>query len=62
MKGSVAKSDIEDLTVGASPPQTFANRALQGVSAVIPLLVALSCLGALNGGFFSSPRWAPSFF
>ncbi|XP_019749226.1 cystine/glutamate transporter [Hippocampus comes] len=35
---------------------TFANRALQGVSAIIPLLVALSCLGALNGGFFSSPR------
>ncbi|XP_061768000.1 cystine/glutamate transporter [Nerophis ophidion] len=35
---------------------TFANRALQGVSSVIPLLVALSCLGALNGGFFSSPR------
>ncbi|XP_061523544.1 cystine/glutamate transporter isoform X2 [Phycodurus eques] len=35
---------------------TFASRALQGMSAVIPLLVALSCLGALNGGFFSSPR------
>ncbi|XP_015231873.1 PREDICTED: cystine/glutamate transporter-like [Cyprinodon variegatus] len=35
---------------------TFANRALQGVSSVIPVLVALSCLGALNGGFFGSPR------
>ncbi|CAJ1054684.1 cystine/glutamate transporter-like [Xyrichtys novacula] len=35
---------------------TFANRALQGLSSVIPILVALSCLGALNGGFFGSPR------
>uniref|UniRef100_A0A665VBD2 Si:ch73-352p4.8 n=1 Tax=Echeneis naucrates TaxID=173247 RepID=A0A665VBD2_ECHNA len=35
---------------------TFANRALQGLSSVIPILVALSCLGALNGGFIGSPR------
>lgn len=35
---------------------TFANRALQGVSSLIPVLVALSCLGALNGGFFGAPR------
>ncbi|KAK2882953.1 cystine/glutamate transporter-like [Channa argus] len=35
---------------------TFANRALQGLAPVIPILVALSCLGALNGGFFGSPR------
>ncbi|KAI3366662.1 hypothetical protein L3Q82_009349, partial [Scortum barcoo] len=35
---------------------TFANRALQGLSSVIPILVALSCLGALNGGFFGAPR------
>ncbi|XP_017267183.1 cystine/glutamate transporter isoform X2 [Kryptolebias marmoratus] len=35
---------------------TFASRALQGVAPVIPVLVALSCLGALNGGFFGSPR------
>ncbi|KAM7367276.1 hypothetical protein PAMP_015190 [Pampus punctatissimus] len=35
---------------------TFANRALQGLANVIPVLVALSCLGALNGGFFGSPR------
>uniref|UniRef100_A0A8C2CS20 Si:ch73-352p4.8 n=1 Tax=Cyprinus carpio TaxID=7962 RepID=A0A8C2CS20_CYPCA len=27
-----------------------------GVAPAIPVLVALSCLGALNGGFFSSPR------
>uniref|UniRef100_A0A672S1M4 Cystine/glutamate transporter-like n=2 Tax=Sinocyclocheilus grahami TaxID=75366 RepID=A0A672S1M4_SINGR len=35
---------------------TFASRALQGVAPAIPVLVALSCLGTLNGGFFSSPR------
>ncbi|XP_049422838.1 cystine/glutamate transporter isoform X9 [Epinephelus fuscoguttatus] len=35
---------------------TFANRALQGLASVIPFLVALSCLGALNGGFFGSAR------
>ncbi|KAM9823917.1 cystine/glutamate transporter [Neosynchiropus ocellatus] len=35
---------------------TFANRALQGMASVIPVLVALSCLGALNGGFFGAPR------
>uniref|UniRef100_M4AT87 Si:ch73-352p4.8 n=1 Tax=Xiphophorus maculatus TaxID=8083 RepID=M4AT87_XIPMA len=35
---------------------TFANCALQGLASVIPILVALSCLGALNGGFFGSPR------
>lgn len=36
--------------------QTFADRALRGLASVIPILVALSCLGALNGGFFGSPR------
>ncbi|XP_070848067.1 cystine/glutamate transporter [Chaetodon trifascialis] len=35
---------------------TFASRALEGLASVIPILVALSCLGALNGGFFGSPR------
>uniref|UniRef100_A0A3B3U744 Si:ch73-352p4.8 n=1 Tax=Poecilia latipinna TaxID=48699 RepID=A0A3B3U744_9TELE len=49
---------------------TFANRALQGLASVIPILVALSCLGALNGGFFGSPmlfvgaregHWPPIF-
>ncbi|KAK7895950.1 hypothetical protein WMY93_021275 [Mugilogobius chulae] len=35
---------------------TFANRALQGLSSLIPILVSVSCLGALNGGFFGVPR------
>uniref|UniRef100_A0A7N9ANM5 Si:ch73-352p4.8 n=1 Tax=Mastacembelus armatus TaxID=205130 RepID=A0A7N9ANM5_9TELE len=29
---------------------------VSGLASVIPILVALSCLGALNGGFFGSPR------
>ncbi|XP_077415911.1 cystine/glutamate transporter [Vanacampus margaritifer] len=45
-----------ELLMSEAVAVTFANRALQGVSTVIPLLVALSCLGTLNGGFFSSPR------
>ncbi|MBN3293365.1 XCT protein, partial [Polypterus senegalus] len=35
---------------------TFADRALQGFSSVIPILVAASCLGSLMGGCFASPR------
>lgn len=38
------------------PLQTFANRAFQGLAPVIPVLVAISCLGALHGGFFGAPR------
>ncbi|KAG7495829.1 cystine/glutamate transporter-like [Solea senegalensis] len=35
---------------------TFANQSIQSFAPVIPVLVALSCLGALNGGTFGSPR------
>nr|XP_043876302.1 cystine/glutamate transporter-like [Solea senegalensis] len=35
---------------------TFANRAIQAIAPLIPVLVGLSCLGALNGGIFGSPR------
>ncbi|XP_049422824.1 cystine/glutamate transporter isoform X1 [Epinephelus fuscoguttatus] len=45
-----------ELLVSDAVAVTFANRALQGLASVIPFLVALSCLGALNGGFFGSPR------
>ncbi|XP_049422831.1 cystine/glutamate transporter isoform X6 [Epinephelus fuscoguttatus] len=45
-----------ELLVSDAVAVTFANRALQGLASVIPFLVALSCLGALNGGFFGSAR------
>ncbi|XP_078021233.1 cystine/glutamate transporter-like isoform X1 [Epinephelus lanceolatus] len=45
-----------ELLVSDAVAVTFANRALQGLASVIPFLVALSCLGALNGGFFGAPR------
>ncbi|KAF3705232.1 Cystine/glutamate transporter [Channa argus] len=35
---------------------TYSNRALPALALVIPILVALSCFGTLNGGFFLSPR------
>lgn len=47
-------SDV--ISLSPSPPQTFASRALQGLASLVPILVALSCLGALNGGFFGAPR------
>lgn len=40
--------------------QTFADRALQGLASIIPILVALSCLGTLNGGFFGVSRYRRS--
>ncbi|KAL7374513.1 hypothetical protein ABVT39_002077 [Epinephelus coioides] len=45
-----------ELLVSDAVAVTFANRALQGLAPVIPFLVALSWLGALNGGFFGAPR------
>ncbi|KAI9543086.1 hypothetical protein NQZ68_014017 [Dissostichus eleginoides] len=45
-----------ELLLSEAVAVTFANRALQGMASVIPFLVALSCLGALNGGFFGAPR------
>ncbi|XP_058481471.1 cystine/glutamate transporter-like isoform X2 [Solea solea] len=35
---------------------TFANQSIQSFVPVIPVLVAMSCLGALNGGMFGSTR------
>ncbi|XP_064199043.1 cystine/glutamate transporter [Anguilla rostrata] len=46
----------EELLVSDAVAVTFAGRALQGIASVIPVLVALSCLGALHGGFFVAPR------
>uniref|UniRef100_A0A3Q1EJE3 Si:ch73-352p4.8 n=2 Tax=Acanthochromis polyacanthus TaxID=80966 RepID=A0A3Q1EJE3_9TELE len=45
-----------ELLLSEAVAVTFANRTLQGLASVIPILVALSCLGALNGGFFAVSR------
>uniref|UniRef100_A0A674A268 Si:ch73-352p4.8 n=1 Tax=Salmo trutta TaxID=8032 RepID=A0A674A268_SALTR len=46
----------EELLVSDAVAEMFANRALHGLASVIPVLVAVSCLGSLNGGFFGAPR------
>ncbi|XP_067283509.1 cystine/glutamate transporter [Pseudorasbora parva] len=46
----------DELLISDAVAVTFAGRTLQGLAPAIPILVALSCLGALNGGFFGSPR------
>ncbi|CAN9508447.1 unnamed protein product [Ophioblennius macclurei] len=46
----------EELLMSEAVAVTFASRAFQGLSSVIPILVALSCLGSMNGGFFGVPR------
>ncbi|XP_036373963.1 cystine/glutamate transporter [Megalops cyprinoides] len=45
-----------ELLVSEAVAVTFADRALHRIASVIPVLVAMSCLGALNGGFFVAPR------
>ncbi|KAI5611015.1 cystine/glutamate transporter, partial [Silurus asotus] len=35
---------------------TFTSKVLPRMVSVVPLLVAMSCLGAMNGGIFSVPR------
>ncbi|XP_063074231.1 cystine/glutamate transporter [Engraulis encrasicolus] len=46
----------DELLMSEAVAVTFANRAIRGLSSLIPVLVSASCLGALNGGFFAVPR------
>uniref|UniRef100_A0A8C9SHP3 Si:ch73-352p4.8 n=1 Tax=Scleropages formosus TaxID=113540 RepID=A0A8C9SHP3_SCLFO len=46
----------EEVLMSEAVAVTFASRALKGVASLVPVLVAVSCLGALNGGFFVAPR------
>ncbi|KAL4625007.1 cystine/glutamate transporter-like [Arapaima gigas] len=46
----------EEVLMSEAVAVTFAGRALKGVASLVPVLVAVSCLGALNGGIFVAPR------
>ncbi|XP_005747440.1 cystine/glutamate transporter-like isoform X2 [Pundamilia nyererei] len=50
------KNPSRNIPLAIISSMTFATCALQGLDSVIPVLVALSCLGTLNGGIFVSPR------
>ncbi|XP_029020087.1 cystine/glutamate transporter-like isoform X2 [Betta splendens] len=45
-----------ELLMSDAVAMTFANRVFPGLAIIIPVLVALSCYGTLNGTFFGSPR------
>ncbi|XP_062860627.1 cystine/glutamate transporter [Trichomycterus rosablanca] len=46
----------EELLRSDAVAVTFASQAMPWIAPVVPLLVAMSCLGSLNGGIFSVPR------
>ncbi|XP_032893389.1 cystine/glutamate transporter-like [Amblyraja radiata] len=46
----------EEVMASVAVAVTFADRTLESFSSVIQILVALSCLGAITGGLFSSSR------
>ncbi|XP_028666327.1 cystine/glutamate transporter-like [Erpetoichthys calabaricus] len=46
----------EDILASNAVAVTFADRALQRFSSIIPFLVAVSCLGTLIRGCFTTPR------
>ncbi|KAA0720713.1 Cystine/glutamate transporter [Triplophysa tibetana] len=46
----------DELLMSDAVAVTFATRALSSLAPVIPVLVAASCLGALNGGLFGATR------
>ncbi|XP_057180803.1 cystine/glutamate transporter [Triplophysa rosa] len=46
----------DELLMSDAVAVTFASRALMSLAPAIPVLVAASCLGALNGGLFGATR------
>ncbi|KAJ1166651.1 hypothetical protein NDU88_007050 [Pleurodeles waltl] len=46
----------EEVLASEAVAMSFADRALKGFSTAVPILVAMSCFGALNGGIFASAR------
>ncbi|MCJ8743137.1 hypothetical protein PDJAM_G00090390 [Pangasius djambal] len=45
-----------ELLISDAVAVTFASKVLPRMSSLVPLLVAMSCLGAMNGGIFAVPR------
>ncbi|XP_072566248.1 cystine/glutamate transporter-like isoform X1 [Paramormyrops kingsleyae] len=45
-----------ELLASDAVAMTFAHRTLQSIASIIPMLVAISCLGSLNGSFFAVSR------
>uniref|UniRef100_A0A8C4RS45 Cystine/glutamate transporter n=1 Tax=Erpetoichthys calabaricus TaxID=27687 RepID=A0A8C4RS45_ERPCA len=46
----------QDVLESNAVAMTFADRTLHGFSSVIPILVAVSCMGSIMGGCFTTPR------
>ncbi|XP_078524070.1 cystine/glutamate transporter-like [Lissotriton helveticus] len=46
----------EEVLASEAVAMSFADRAFKGFSNAVPILVAMSCFGALNGGIFASAR------
>ncbi|KAJ1166642.1 hypothetical protein NDU88_007041 [Pleurodeles waltl] len=47
---------VDEVLESEAVAMSFADIALKGFSAAIPILVALSCFGTVNGGIFASAR------
>ncbi|XP_072566253.1 cystine/glutamate transporter-like isoform X1 [Paramormyrops kingsleyae] len=45
-----------ELLASGAVAMTFAHRTLQSIASIIPMLVAMSCLGSLNGNIFTMSR------
>nr|XP_023666778.1 cystine/glutamate transporter-like [Paramormyrops kingsleyae] len=43
-----------ELLASGAVAMTFAHRTLQSIASIIPMLVAMSCLGSLNGNIFTT--------
>uniref|UniRef100_A0A3P8X8V7 Cystine/glutamate transporter n=1 Tax=Esox lucius TaxID=8010 RepID=A0A3P8X8V7_ESOLU len=50
----------EELLASEAVAVTFAEKTMGNFSLAVPIFVALSCFGSMNGGLFAFSRWAAS--